>query len=84
MQPVCTSGVMRCCLARDLSGTRQWLVVPKLWLFFWIASMEHRISYPGLRHFAMSAPSATFSRTSHSNCGWRQGPKRGRSAESQL
>jgi len=28
------------CAARSLRGTLQWLVVPKLWLPFWIASME--------------------------------------------
>lgn len=32
MQPVWTSGVMRCCAARCRIGTRQCEVVPKLWL----------------------------------------------------
>jgi hypothetical protein len=32
------------CAALRRSGTLQWLVVPKLWLPFWMASMEHRIS----------------------------------------
>jgi hypothetical protein len=44
MQPVCTSGVMRCRAARMRSGTLQCDVVPKLWLFFWMASMEQRSS----------------------------------------
>jgi hypothetical protein len=44
MQPVCTSGVMRCWAARMRSGTLQCDVVPKLWLFFWMASMEQRSS----------------------------------------
>lgn len=44
MHPVCTSGVIRCCAARCLSGTRQCDVVPKLWLPFCIASNEHKHS----------------------------------------
>lgn len=32
MHPIATSGEMRCCPARLVRGTRQWEVVPKLWL----------------------------------------------------
>ena len=48
-------------------GTRQRLAVPKLESFFWMASMEHRYSYPGLRHLAIRAPSAILLRTRKSN-----------------
>ena len=44
-------------------GNLHMAVVPKLWLFLWMASIEHKISYPGFRHFDIKAPSAIFSRT---------------------
>jgi hypothetical protein len=47
MHPVRTLGVSCCCGALEAMGTRQMDAVPKLVSPFWIASSEHRFSYPG-------------------------------------
>ena len=57
MHPVRTLGVSCCCGARAAMGTRQMDAVPKLVSPFWMASSEHRFSYPGLRHLLISAGS---------------------------
>mmetsp|Transcript_19870 Transcript_19870/g.41901 ORF Transcript_19870/g.41901 Transcript_19870/m.41901 type:complete len:202 (+) Transcript_19870:1046-1651(+) len=63
-QPVVTLGMI--CPPLCASGTRQMEAVPKLVPDLLMALIEQRISYPGFRHFEMSAASTTFSRTRNS------------------